>query len=341
LPRFCGISFSVLLIAFVVFAGVFAAVPRSGYGAARTEDELLRQGVEARKRREDAAAFELFKEAYAMHHSARAAAQMGLAELALGRWVEAEGHLSESLDAKDDPWIKKSARTLAESLARVRREIGALEVLGSPRGAEVVIEGEVKATLPMKEPIRVRAGDLRFELRAPGHLAETRTVRVTARELTRETVSLSALPPPPSAARAERSAPGVRASAAGPPAIKRIMPAPEREASASPEGRGARIGGIVAGALGVAAVGAGVALGLKARSAGVADSAAPDFSRSHEINGQRYQLLQWVGYGAGAALLTGGLISYLIGASRAKPSATEVGFAPTAGGACATWGGAF
>src|SRR5690242_7609040 len=50
-----------------------------------TEDELIRQGVESRRHRDDAGALATFQKAYELHKSARAAAQMGLAEFALGR----------------------------------------------------------------------------------------------------------------------------------------------------------------------------------------------------------------------------------------------------------------
>jgi hypothetical protein len=54
-------------------------------GAEPAEDALIRQGIELRRRQEDAAAFPLFKRAYELRRSPRAAAQMGLDELALGR----------------------------------------------------------------------------------------------------------------------------------------------------------------------------------------------------------------------------------------------------------------
>src|SRR5262245_36591458 len=189
-----------LLLRFVAVAAVLmgaSAAHAAGTNAAtnKEEDDLIKQGVDARRKQDDAAALELFTKAYAIRQSPRAVAQMGLAEIALGRWVKAEAHLEEALAATGDPWIKKNGKVLSDSLARVRQEVGLLEVLGGPAGAEVVIAGEPQGTLPLAKPIHVRAAaDVRFELRAPGHETAVRTVRVTGGQLTRETVTLEPLP---------------------------------------------------------------------------------------------------------------------------------------------------
>ena len=127
--------------------------------AERSEDDLIREGVEARRRRADSEAAELFERAYAIRHSARAAAQMGLAEVALGRWIEAEVHLNESLRARGDAWIKKNTQTLADTLERVRNELGTLDIMGNPAGAEIVIAGRPATIVGLAaEPVTVRAG---------------------------------------------------------------------------------------------------------------------------------------------------------------------------------------
>ena len=86
-----------------------------------TEDELIRQGVERRRHQDDDAALELFRRAYALHKSPTAAAQMGLAEMALGRWPEADAHLMEALAASSNTWVKKNMGTLNKALAGVRQ----------------------------------------------------------------------------------------------------------------------------------------------------------------------------------------------------------------------------
>jgi hypothetical protein len=290
--------------------------PRIATAADPTEDELIRNGVDARKRQDDAAAFDLFAKAYALHHSPRAAAQMGFAEIALGRWVDAEAHLEEATAATNDPWIKKNTRTLSESLERIHQEVGRLDVVGSPNGSEIVIAGEVRGTLPLAQPIHVRAGEVRFELRAAGHASEVRTVRVLAGQLTRETVNLALLPPvattPPANA-------AVTATTTVPPA--------EHERPTRPAGSGLRLTGVVLVGAGGLAVATGLVFGLKARAQGQSDAKASAFDLNADNTGHRYQTLQWVGYGVGAALIAGGAMTYFFGWRAREEQSTSVALA--------------
>ena len=180
-------------VTWVVAILVFAAAGASGHAQAAniTDEELIKQGVESRRRMDDAGALDLFKKAYAIRKSARAAGQIGFAEVALGRWIDAEVHLEEALAAAEDPWVRKNGAALRTSLEQVRRQLGDLDVLGSPAGAEVIIEGQVRGTLPLAKPMRVRAGDCRFDVRAPGHTPASRNVEIAPGALTRETVNLS------------------------------------------------------------------------------------------------------------------------------------------------------
>src|SRR5438046_2479221 len=84
-----------------------------------TEEKLIQQGVAARRAQDDSAALNLFQRAYALHHSPRAAAQMGLAEMATGRWPEAATHLEEAMAARSDPWIQKNAKPLREAFLQI------------------------------------------------------------------------------------------------------------------------------------------------------------------------------------------------------------------------------
>lgn len=327
----CSVLFSACL-------ALFAAAPARA--AEPSEDDLIRQGVAKRRHQDDEAALELFTRAYAIRKSPRAAAQMGLAEMAIGRWTEAETHLKEAIDASSDAWVGKNTRTLNEALANVAHHLGSLQVLGGPAGAEVVLEGEVKATLPMEHPIRVRAGDCRFDVRAAGYEPITRTVQIGAETLTRETVRLSkvavaATPAPPEPA------------ASATPAERPATPAPESppDSSATADsGRTLRIVGISLGAAGVAFTGAGLAFGLVAHSRSNTDSAAPVFDPSAPSKGKQMETLQWVGYGVGGALLVGGIITYVIGYQRGEGEAgTQTAWLPsllpTNGGLVAGFGG--
>jgi hypothetical protein len=104
-----------------------------------------------------------------------------------------------------------------------------------------------------------------------------------------------------------------------PPADGGPEPPPAVAAVASPlgpdakAGRGLRTAGIVAGALGVATLVAGVALNVKVNSMS-SDLEKPDnFNRDTDSSRKSYKTLGWVCYGAGAAFLAGGALLYYLG----------------------------
>ena len=91
--------------ALVAVAAWLTALGGEARAAADDEEALIRRGVELRKRGDDRAALQELQRAYQVAKSPRAAAQLGFAEQALAMWPQAETHVSESLRARDDPWI--------------------------------------------------------------------------------------------------------------------------------------------------------------------------------------------------------------------------------------------
>jgi hypothetical protein len=290
-----------------------------------TEDELIKQGVDARRRDDDSAALELFRRAYGVSHSSRAAAQMGLAELALGQWLEAETHLEEATATAKDPWIAKNAGALAESLTRVRQNLGNLDVVGSPAGAQVVVEGKARGSLPLAKPIRVRSGECRFEIRAQGYESLVRSVQIYPGELTRETVDL----PPARSPSPPMYTPPAPIDSTTPPSLVHHGTGSAR----------LRTVAYILGGVGIVAIGTGLAFGLKARSAGESDSQRTMFDPGADSNGHHYQTLQWVGYGIGASMLAAGGLGYYLGVRQASEPTTTVSFVPMTGGGMASIGG--
>lgn len=117
-----------MFAALYVSALLLIAAPQLALGQAQSPDQLIEAGVAARRGGDDERALVLFTQAWASGHSPRARAQMGLAEQALGKFVDAEAHLSEALAAPGDAWItarrsrRRSARCArGESLRRTRR----------------------------------------------------------------------------------------------------------------------------------------------------------------------------------------------------------------------------
>lgn len=165
----------------------------AGTPSATTADEetLIHKGVELRRARDDLAARAEFQKAYDLTHSPRAAAQLGLAEFALGRFEDAEAHVSEALHAQSDPWINKHRKELDQSLANLQTHVARVEVIGDPLGAEVYVNGRLSGRLPLDNPVTVSEGQVDVELRAPGFERGSRTITLSGQQYQRLVIRLA------------------------------------------------------------------------------------------------------------------------------------------------------
>ncbi len=100
-------------------------------------------------------------------------------------------------------------------------------------------------------------------------------------------------------------------------------PVPETEGA----GHGLRVGGIVCGSAGVAAIGAGIFFGAEASAYSRSVESGSVFNPNFDSRGKLYETLQWVGYGIGAGLIATGATLYIIGAVSAN--SRKVALAPT------------
>lgn len=162
---------------------------------AQPVQELVRQGFEARRALRDDEALARFQQAQALEPSAMVLAQIALAELALGRWRDADAHLREALAATGDPWIARNLDGLQAARARVDEHLGSLELYGGVDGAEVSVDGEVVGRLPLARPLRWSVGRITVRVRAAGYAPVERATVVHPRELTRESVAQRAEEP--------------------------------------------------------------------------------------------------------------------------------------------------
>ena len=193
---------------------------------------------------------------------------MALAEAALGRWLDADAHLGETLAIGGDPWIERNRARLEAVRAQVAEHFGYLELRGNVPGAEVLLDGRLVGTMPLREPLRVVGGSASLTVRAAGYLPLTRSALITAGQLVRENLELVrqpevATPAPPIVA----SAPPPAARPAEPPPAALAPPVtPAFEVfrpPMDPRGRGstgslARTFGWVAASGALLAIGGGV-----------------------------------------------------------------------------------
>lgn len=159
---------------------------------AQEVDADIERGVQLRERGDDAGALAAFTAAWTRARTAQSRAQMGLAALALGRWVDADAWLREALARDDDPWVIARRAVLLRAREDVATHLGTVEVLANVPDAEVLLDGAPAGRTPLAAPLRVPAGTVVVEVRAAGHHPIQRRVVVAAGQLSRESVTLVA-----------------------------------------------------------------------------------------------------------------------------------------------------
>jgi hypothetical protein len=127
---------------------------------------LIQQGIKLRREKRDDEALKRFEKAYSQEPSARARAQIGLAELALSRWLAADSHLRDALSSEGD-WISVNRKTLEAALSTAADHLASLEVTSNVQGAELWINATRAGLLPLPAQ-RVLAGHVLVELRSHG-----------------------------------------------------------------------------------------------------------------------------------------------------------------------------
>lgn len=216
--------------------------------AATLED----QGRAARQSQHDEEALELFRRSWALCHAPRSLARVALAEAALGRWLDAEAHLTESLGVVGDPWIEGNRAELEGALSGVRRRLGDLTLAGDRPSSSVELNGRPAGRWPEQRRYRVVAGTVVIGIRSPGHVDFLRTIEVAGGGMAREEVLLVRRPSERDAVTPSEA--GARGGQAVAPTAETRLP-PTR--SSQPGVSALRIAGwaTVAGAAVAAAVG--------------------------------------------------------------------------------------
>lgn len=169
---------------------VASFVVPAGALAQQSVDALIDRGVSLRERGDDAGALALFEQAYRVAPTPRAAAQRGLAEQALGRWVDANTHIEEALAATRDAWVLHNRAALVASLEVVHRHVGRLEIAGGVAGASVRYGSRLLGRLPLARAQTVLVGRATLRVEAPGFEAFETVVEIRPGQTSRERVDL-------------------------------------------------------------------------------------------------------------------------------------------------------
>jgi hypothetical protein len=273
-----------------------------------SQESLIRQGVELRKRGNDQKAEEYFRSAYQLAATPRAAAQLGLVEFALDRFDEAQGHLSEAL-ATHDAWVDEHRKILEESRAEVRKHLVQLEIVGAPPRATIAVGAGPQSPLPADGKLWLAPGAISLRIKAPGRNSIVRKADTSAGEhmivdVTPSNPEPTAAPPPPlDPARSQ-------------PVLVTDPRAPER-------GKSLRIAGIATGAVGVGLAVTGI---IFYRIAGdkLEHLRSPQGYGSSDLDWQTFDRGGVALMVGGGAAVAAGAVMYVVGAREREPSPAQV-----------------
>jgi hypothetical protein len=162
----------------MVLAAALLCVAADARAQPSNADSLIKSGLELRRQHRDAEALDAFRRAYAESPTPRAVAQIAFAEQALGKWVEAEADLQKALAARDDKWIARNLPVLERGLAGIEEHLGWIEIAADASSADVWLNGADLGTRALPAKLRVEAGSVDIELRAPGHETARRLTTV-------------------------------------------------------------------------------------------------------------------------------------------------------------------
>lgn len=153
------------------------------------------EGAAAHKAGRFAEAEALFLKAWAVKKTWDVAANLGLAQVNLGKHVEAAEHLAYALQWFPASELAATKEVLERRLKSAREEIGALTVTVNVDGAEVRVNGEVKGTSPLQAELFVAPGDVTIEASKSGYEPVRR--KLTVAKGANETPALTLAPTAP------------------------------------------------------------------------------------------------------------------------------------------------
>jgi len=259
----------------VVMAGL--ARPAIAGNPAAESEALIRQGLQLRAQGKPGRALPIFEKAYETAPSPRTAAHLGLVEMELGHFLEAERYLTEALAAPDHPWIAKNKPDLGRQLEDAKRNIGELAISATPAGAEILVNGLPAGHAPLAAPVRVDKGRAEVQVRANGYVPTTETVTIVGGKREQRSFALApdptvarapAVTEPPPAASGTTLGSSAAPSNATATATATATPGVERAQSAPASNTGVlRVSALIAGGVAVAALAFGTLEVFSAASA--------------------------------------------------------------------------
>ena len=292
-------STSALAVALAIFATAAPAV------AGPEDEELLKRGVALRREGKDAEALEIFQRVVEKAPSARARAQLALAEQALALWLAAERDLGLALAEPNDPWVAQNKDALERAARVIGGKLAWVKVTSNVAKPQVLVNG-IAANVGPDGRVRVVAGQVTIELRADDHTPAQRAISVAPETTATVALELAPRPQPTAPANARPAAPPSTAS-----------PPPEPPSTAQ-RTVGYSLIGVGALGLGVGAFFGVTAMNKKTERddacVGGCTQAGVDADRAGRTSG----LVSTIAVGAGAVGLVAGIYLVLSAPSRSR-----------------------
>lgn len=218
-----------------VLLAVRPELARAGEGD--DPEKLIKRGNDLRRQGDNIRAFGYLQRAHELAGTPRTGAQLGLCEQALGRFFDAETHLTTALST-NDAWIEANRASLESSRALVRKKLGRVQITGAPPGTTVAVGNAAAQRLPSDGAVWVAPGATSLTLEAPGFRVAARSATVSEGGSTTVAAGLVAVAGPSAPAAASSGPPPAAAPAGGGSEPERTIAArseapPSVEASAS------------------------------------------------------------------------------------------------------------
>jgi hypothetical protein len=241
--------------------------------------EIEKQVTQALREGRKLDAAEGYREAWQIYKNPWYMCNIGGLETEMGRAREAAESLSACWRLLGPEDKKLVGPKVERMLNDARAKVGELTIETNVPNAEVVVDGKVSGTLPLKDPLFVEPGSHVVEVRAPGYQSDLRIAVLRAGgsmiiPMRLEPMRVEVAPAPPERAPIEpKPSEGAKPPVPAPlpvrssPSVKAPAPISMPKAGAEPERAPVRAAVIFTGfGLGVAGVGVGVA-GLMAAGA--------------------------------------------------------------------------
>jgi len=153
-------------------------VKNSGTPAAGRAKELRKQARNAEGEGRLTEAVALFQEAWALDHDWESVCELARVEKNLARAPAAAASYRRCWHTMPENVKAALGEQVKLELAKLLTQVGTLDLESNVPGAEVVVDGEVVATMPLEQPLYVYAGQHSLLVRKPGYEPDARFIDV-------------------------------------------------------------------------------------------------------------------------------------------------------------------